>query len=250
MNRYKLTLEYDGRGFVGWQRQENGYAVQQAIEEAVYKFCGETVTVIGAGRTDSGVHAAGQVAHLDLIKAQEPETVQDALNHHLRPHAAAVLAVERVPEVFHARTSARERNYLYRIVNRRAPLALDAGRAWQVRTPLDVAAMQEAGQALVGKHDFTSFRAALCQAKSPVKTLDELTVRREGDEIRIAVRARSFLHNQVRIITGTLRLVGEGKWDRADVAAALAAHDRAAAGPTAPAEGLYLTAVRYEDSDA
>ncbi|MDJ0951343.1 MAG: tRNA pseudouridine(38-40) synthase TruA [Alphaproteobacteria bacterium] len=245
MTRYKLTLEYDGGGFVGWQRQENGLSVQQALEEAVYRFCSETVTMIGAGRTDSGVHAMGQVAHFDLAEPQATDTVRDALNHHLRPHAVAVLAAEEVADDFHARTSARERLYRYRIVNRRAPLALGAGRAWLVKTPLDAEAMQDAAQALVGKHDFTSFRAALCQAKSPVKTLDELTVRRDGDEIRITARARSFLHNQVRIIAGTLKLVGEGKWDRADVAAALAARDRAAAGPTAPPEGLYLVAVRY-----
>lgn len=243
--RYRLLLEYDGRGFVGWQRQENGYSVQQALEEAVYRFCRETVTVIGAGRTDSGVHATGQAAHFDLRRESDPDTVRDALNHHLRPHPLAVIEAAVAPEGFHARTSARERAYLYRIVNRHAPLVLDAGRAWHVRVPLDAEAMDAAGRILIGKHDFTSFRAALCQARSPVKTIDALEVRRRGAEVSIVVRARSFLHNQVRIIAGTLRLVGEKKWSAADVEAALAARSRAAAGPTAPPEGLYLTAVRY-----
>lgn len=245
MTRFKLIVEYDGRGFVGWQRQRNGFAVQQALEEAITKFCGETVTVSGAGRTDSGVHALAQVAHVDLARETTPATVRDALNHHLRPHAVVVLAAAAVAPGFNARISARERLYRYRIVNRRAPLALDAGRAWHVRAPLDAEAMDAAATALLGKHDFTSFRASLCQAKSPVKTLDALTVHRDGDDIWITVRARSFLHNQVRIIAGTLRQVGEGRWSRDDVATALAARDRAAAGPTAPAHGLYLCDVRY-----
>ena len=245
MTRFKLIVEYNGRGFVGWQRQRNGFAVQQALEEAITKFCGETVTVIGAGRTDSGVHALGQVAHFDLARETTPETVRDALNHHLRPHPVVVLSAAAVASGFNARISARERLYRYRIVNRRAPLALDAGRAWHVSVPLDAEAMDAAATVLLGKHDFTSFRASLCQAKSPLKTLDALTVRRDGDDLWIAVRARSFLHNQVRIIVGTLRQVGEGRWSRDDVAAALAARDRAAAGPTAPAYGLYLCAVRY-----
>jgi len=245
VTRYKLTLEYDGRGFVGWQRQDNGPSVQAALEAAVTRFCGEAATVHGAGRTDAGVHALAQVAHIELEKETGADTLRDALNFHLKPAAVAVLAAEAVADDFHARFSATERAYRYRIVNRRAPLALDRGRAWFVPVPLDAAAMGEAARALLGKHDFTSFRAGECQAKSPVKTLDALEVSRDGDEIRIEARARSFLHHQVRNMVGTLKLVGEGKWSRADMEAALAARDRRAAGPTAPADGLYLVAVRY-----
>ena len=245
MTRYKLVLEYDGRGFVGWQRQDNGPSVQAALEAAVKDFCGEQVTVQGAGRTDAGVHALAQVAHLDLDKDTSAETLRDALNFHLKPAQVAVRAAEAVDDDFHARFSATQRAYRYRIVNRRAPLALDRGRAWFVPAALDAAAMHEAAQVLVGKHDFTSFRARECQAKSPVKTLDALEVGRDGDEIRVAASARSFLHRQVRNIVGSLRLVGEGKWTRADMARALAARDRNAAGPTAPADGLYLVSVRY-----
>jgi tRNA pseudouridine38-40 synthase len=245
MPRYRLTLEYDGRAFVGWQRQDNGPSVQAAVEAAIVGFCGEAATVHAAGRTDSGVHALGQVAHVDLAKDAPTDTVRDALNAHLRPAPVAVLDAAIVGDDFHARFSAIERRYLYRIVNRRAPLALDAGRAWHVAHALDDAAMQRAAQRLVGRHDFTSFRAAECQAKSPVKTLDALDVARAGDEIRIAARARSFLHHQVRNMVGTLKLVGDGKWTADDVTAALDARDRAKGGPTAPAEGLYLVAVRY-----
>ena len=245
MTRYKLTLEYDGRGFVGWQRQDNGPSVQAALEAAVKRFCGEAVTAHGAGRTDAGVHALAQVAHIELEKETGADTLRDALNFHLKPAAVAVLAAEAVADDFHARFSATERAYRYRIVNRRAPLALDRGRAWFVPVPLDAAAMAEAAQALLGKHDFTSFRAGGCQAKSPVKTLDALEVSRDGDEIRIEARARSFLHHQVRNMVGTLKLAGEGKWTRADMERALAARDRGAAGPTAAADGLYLVAVRY-----
>ncbi len=245
MTRYKLTLEYDGRGFVGWQRQDNGPSVQAALEAAVKRFCGEAVSVEAAGRTDSGVHALGQVAHVDLDKAADGDTLRDALNFHLKPAAVAVLSAEAVAPDFHARFSATERRYRYRIVNRRARLTLDQGRAWFVPVPLDAGAMGDAAQALAGRHDFTSFRASECQAKSPVKTLAALEVSREGDEIRIEARARSFLHHQVRNMVGTLKLVGEGKWTRDDVARALAARDRKAAGPTAPADGLYLVAVRY-----
>lgn len=245
MTRWKITLEYDGSGFVGWQRQENGLSVQQVLEEAIAGFAQERVTVFGAGRTDSGVHALAQVAHFDLARDTDAATVRDALTYHCRPHPVVVLAAEPVDADFHARFSAVERRYLYRILNRRAPPALDAGRVWHVAVPLDAAAMQEAAQVLVGKHDFSSFRAAECQAESAVKTLDLLQVSRVGEEIHMTAAARSFLHNQVRIVAGTLRLAGEGKWSPEDVRAALAARDRAAAGPTAPACGLYLTGVTY-----
>ena len=246
MARYKLTLEYDGRGFVGWQRQDNGPSIQQALEAAIAGFSGETVTTFAAGRTDAGVHALGQVAHVDLAKPWPAHEVMGALNQHLKPNPIAVLAVEAVDEEFHARFSARERVYRYRIVNRRGRLALDEGRAWWVPAALDAAAMDAAAQVLVGRHDFTSFRASQCQAKSPDKTLDALSVTRHGDEvIVVGARARSFLHHQVRNMVGALALVGEGKWSADQVAAALAARDRKAGGPTAPAEGLYLVRVGY-----
>ena len=246
MTRFKLLIEYDGRDFVGWQRQDNGPSIQEALETAVFGFCGERAAVAGAGRTDAGVHALGQVAHLDLERDVRPDKLCDALNAHLRPAPIAVRAAEAVPADFHARFSATSRSYLYRIVNRRAPLALDRGRAWFVPVPLDAAAMHAAAQALVGRHDFSSFRAAECQAKSPVKTLDRLSVARAGEELRIEAGARSFLHHQVRNMVGSLKLVGEGKWDREKLAWVLARHDRAAAGPTAPAEGLYLVGVGYD----
>lgn len=245
MTRYKLVLEYDGAGFVGWQRQANGFSVQQALEEAVERFCGEQVRAHAAGRTDSGVHALGQVAHLDIARPTDAGTVRDALNFHMKPHPVVVLAAEAVSPDFHARFSATGRAYLYRIVSRKAPLVLDRGRAWFVPQALDAAAMHAAARVLVGRHDFTSFRAAECQADSPVKTLDVLAVERRGEEIRVTARARSFLHHQVRNMVGTLKLAGEGKWTAEDVRAALAARDRAAAGPTAPAAGLYLTEVTY-----
>jgi len=245
VTRYRVTLEYDGGGFVGWQRQENGRSIQAAIEDAIAGFCGETVTVHGAGRTDAGVHALGQVAHFDLAKDTDAKTVREALNAHLRPGPIAVLEAAAADPEFHARFDAVERRYLYRILNRRAPPTLDRGRVWHVAPPLDSDAMHEAAQALIGRHDFSSFRATECQAKSPVKTLDELRIARDGEEVRITARARSFLHHQVRNFAGTLKLVGEGKWSRADVETALAARDRSAAGPTAPAEGLYLVAVGY-----
>jgi tRNA pseudouridine38-40 synthase len=247
VTRYRITLEYDGGGFVGWQRQENGPSIQAALEDAIAGFCGERVTVHGAGRTDAGVHALGQVAHFDVEKETDAQTVREALNAHLRPAPIAVLKAAATDPDFHARFDAVERRYLYRILNRRAPPTLDRGRAWHVAVPLDAEAMHAAAQVFVGKHDFSSFRAAECQAKSPVKTLDEIAVARTGDEVRLTARARSFLHHQVRNFTGTLKLVGEGKWRRADVEAALAARDRSAAGPTAPAHGLYLVGVRYPD---
>ncbi|MGH6901635.1 MAG: tRNA pseudouridine(38-40) synthase TruA [Geminicoccaceae bacterium] len=245
MPRYKLILEYDGGPFRGWQRQSEGASVQDALEAAVRGFCGEEVQVVAAGRTDAGVHAMGQVAHLDLARAVAPETLRNALNHHLRPHPVVVLEAALVADDFHARFSAKTRHYLYRIVNRRAPLTIEAHRAWHVPAPLDAEVMHEAAQRLVGRHDFTSFRGALCQAKSPVKTLDRLTVRRDGDRVEITARARSFLHHQVRNMVGTLKLVGEGRKPVESIEAVLAARERAAAGPTAPACGLYLVRVDY-----
>jgi tRNA pseudouridine38-40 synthase len=245
MARWKFTIEYDGGPFSGWQRQDNGPSVQAALEQAILKLAGEEVTVAAAGRTDAGVHAFGQVAHADIDKSLAPDKMRDALNAHLRPHPVVVLEAAIAADDFHARFDATARHYLYRIVNRRSPLTLDAGKAWQVQAALDATAMHEAAQRLVGQHDFTTFRAAECQAKSPVKTLDVLAVARSGDEIRITASARSFLHHQVRSIVGTLKLVGTGKWTADDVAAALNACDRAACGPVAPPDGLYLMAVDY-----
>jgi tRNA pseudouridine38-40 synthase len=245
MPRYKLVVEYDGTPFAGWQIQANGPSVQGTLTAAVAAFCGEQAHVKGAGRTDAGVHALGQVAHVDLAQEVDPETVRDALNAHLRPHPIAVLVVEIVAADFDARFSATRRHYRYRIVNRRADLAIDRHRAWRIARPLDAHLMQTAAQNLVGKHDFTTFRAAECQAKSPVKTLDRLDVERVGDELRVQATARSFLHHQVRSMVGSLALVGEGKWSAADLAQALAARDRSACGPVAPPEGLYLVNVEY-----
>jgi tRNA pseudouridine38-40 synthase len=245
MPRYKLTIEYDGTPFVGWQVQDNGPSVQGVLTEAIAAFTGERVAVAGAGRTDAGVHASGQVAHIDLAKEWDGDTVRDAINFHLRPRPIAVLTAEQVAEDFDARFSAIKRHYLYRIVNRRADLALDQTRAWRVPRPLDGDAMHAAAQKLVGRHDFTTFRAAECQAKSPVKTLDQLDVKRDGDEVRITAAARSFLHHQVRSMVGSLVHVGEGKWSAEDLAAALAARDRTRCGQVAPPQGLYLVRVEY-----
>jgi len=245
VTRFRLLIEYDGSPFVGWQRQDNGISVQQALEDAVFAFCGERTDAVAAGRTDAGVHALGQVVHLDIEKPCSPGTLRDAVNFHLKPQPVAVLTADAADPGFHARFSAVGRRYLYRIVNRRAPLALDRGRAWRVAAPLDAGAMHQAAQALVGRHDFTSFRSSICQAASPVKTLGRLDVRREGQEILIHAEARSFLHHQVRNMAGSLKLVGEGRWTGDDIAAALSAKDRRAAGPTAPPEGLYLVEVRY-----
>jgi tRNA pseudouridine38-40 synthase len=247
MPRFKLIIEYDGTNYVGWQRQTNGPSIQAALEDAAKAYCQIDALVEGAGRTDAGVHARGQVAHVDLPRNDAPDVVAKALNAHLRPRPIAVLKAEEVSERFHARFSAIERGYVYRILNRRAPAALDAHRIWWVPSPLDAARMHEAAQSLVGKHDFSSFRAAACQADSPVKTLDELAVTRDGDVISVVARARSFLHHQVRNMVGTLRLVGAGQWAVEDVAEALAARARSSGGPTAPAEGLYLMHVRYPD---
>jgi tRNA pseudouridine38-40 synthase len=245
MPRYRLTLEYDGGAFVGWQRQDNGPSVQGALEDAIEKLSSERVTVHGAGRTDAGVHALGQVAHFDLEKEFAPDRVRDALNHFLRPAAIAVLEAGVAAPDFHARFSATARHYLYRILVRRPPPALERGHVWHVVHELDADAMDHAAQALVGQHDFTTFRAAECQAKSPVKTLDKLSVRRAADEIHIEASARSFLHNQVRSIVGSLKLVGEGKWRVRDLSDALAAKDRSRCGPVAPPDGLYLVRVDY-----
>ena len=248
MPRYRLTIEYRGGPFVGWQRQENGPSVQGALDAALARL-GEAATVTGAGRTDAGVHATGQVAHADLARDWDPFRLSEALNHHLRPAPVAVLGAARVPDEFHARFSAVRRHYLYRIVCRRAPLTIDAGLAWRVGYALDVEAMREAAAALVGRHDFTTFRSAQCQAASPLKTLDGIAIEGEGegDEIRFRLRARSFLHNQVRSIVGTLERVGAGRWPAARVAEGLAARDRAACGPVAPPDGLYLARVEYPE---
>jgi len=236
MTRFKLTLEYDGGPYVGWQRQKNGPSVQAALETAAQAFCGVEVVVHGAGRTDAGVHALGQVAHIDIAQDRDAATVLDALNHFLIDEPIVVLSAEAVEETFHARFSATGRHYRYRILNRRPRPGTTRGHVWWVPVPLDVDAMNDAAH---------SFRATLCQAKSPVKTIDRLIVRQEDEEVVIEVSARSFLHHQVRNIAGTLALVGKGKWSRADMAAALAARQRASGGPTAPAEGLYLVRVDY-----
>jgi tRNA pseudouridine38-40 synthase len=245
MPRYKLLIEYDGTPFFGWQMQDAGPSVQGALMAAAEAFCGERVKVQGAGRTDAGVHALGQVAHVDLAKDWPTETVRDALTARLRPHPIAVLAAEKVPDTFDARFSARQRHYLYRIVNRRSDLALERGRAWRLPRRLDEAAMAAAAQRLVGRHDFTTFRHVDCQAKSPVKTLDQLDVVRSGEEVRIIACARSFLHSQVRSMVGALVLVGDGRWTADDLAAARDARDRSACAPVAPPDGLYLVKVDY-----
>jgi tRNA pseudouridine38-40 synthase len=245
MPRYKLTIEYDGTPFVGWQVQDNGPSVQGHITDAVHAFSGERVVVRGAGRTDAGVHALGQVAHFDLTNSWDSETVRDAINAHMRPQPIAVLSAEQVADDFDARFSATRRRYVYRIINRRADLTLERDRAWRVARELDAATMHAAARRLVGKHDFTTFRAAECQARSPVKTLDSLDVERRGDELRIAASARSFLHHQVRSMVGSLVRVGEGGWSADDLVAALAARSRAACGPVAPPHGLFLVAVEY-----
>ncbi|HYJ59480.1 MAG TPA: tRNA pseudouridine(38-40) synthase TruA [Methyloceanibacter sp.] len=245
MPRYKLILEYDGTPFVGWQLQENGASVQGRLAQAINAFAGEDAIPRGAGRTDAGVHARGQVAHFDLAKDWPSDKVRDALNAQLRPDPISVLACEPVTENFDARFSATARHYRYRIVNRRGPLALDRDRAWHVVHALDATAMHDAAQVLVGHHDFSTFRSAECQAASPVKTLDRLAVSRDGQEIAIEASARSFLHNQVRSMVGSLKLVGGGKWTAEDVESALKARERAACGPVAPACGLYLVKVDY-----
>jgi tRNA pseudouridine38-40 synthase len=247
MTIWALLVEYDGAPFVGWQRQQNGVSVQQVVEAAAAQLShGAPVSTVVAGRTDAGVHAEAQVVQLDLPTLLAPNRLREALNYHLKPHPVAVLRAALAPPEWSARFSAIGRSYRYCILNRRARPALLAGRVWHVLPPLDAAAMHAAAQTLLGRHDFTSFRAVACQAKSPLRTLDRLDVRRQTDMIEIVAEARSFLHHQVRNMVGTLKLVGSGQWPPERVAAALAARDRSAAGPTAPAEGLYLTGVRYE----
>ena len=249
MPRYKLTIEYDGTPFLGWQIQATGTTVQGALTEAVARFAGEKVHVQGAGRTDTGVHATGQVAHIELSRDWRPDTVRDAMNAHLRPHPIAVLAAEKAADDFHARFSATGRRYVYRIIVRRADLVLERDRAWRVLRPLDAAAMAQGAARLVGRHDFNTFRAIGCQAASPVKTLDRLEVETVpaafGAEIRVHAQARSFLHHQVRSMVGTLVKVGEGAWTPDDVTSALEAADRTRCGPMAPSAGLYLAEVTY-----
>jgi tRNA pseudouridine38-40 synthase len=246
--RYKVTVEYDGGPFVGWQRQDTGPSIQAAVEDAIFAFTAEHVHVQGAGRTDAGVHARGQVAHFDLAAEKPTDEVRGALNFHLKPHPIVVPTVELAAPGFHARFSATWRRYRYRILNRRAPAALDRGQVWHVPVALDEAAMAETATVLVGHHDFNSFRSVACQSKTSMKTIELLTVQRNGEEIDIEVGARSFLHHQVRILVGTLQLVGRGQWSKRDVEEALAACDRTRAGPTAPPVGLCLMEVRYGDA--
>jgi tRNA pseudouridine38-40 synthase len=246
--RYKISVEYDGGPFVGWQRQDTGPSIQAAVEDAIFAFTAEHVHVQGAGRTDAGVHARGQVAHFDLAAEKPTDEVRGALNFHLKPHPIVVPTVELAAPGFHARFSATWRRYRYRILNRRAPAALDRGQVWHVPVALDEAAMAETATVLVGHHDFNSFRSVACQSKTSMKTIELLTVQRNGEEIDIEVGARSFLHNQVRILVGTLQLVGRGQWSKRDVEEALAACDRTRAGPTAPPVGLCLMEVRYGDA--
>ncbi|WP_417310381.1 tRNA pseudouridine(38-40) synthase TruA [Devosia sp.] len=245
MPRYRLTVEYDGSPFRGWQRQAHNPSVQQVIEDAITAFSGETVTIQAAGRTDTGVHALGQVVHFDLTRDWDPFRVREALNFHTKPHPVAIVEAELAAPDFEARFSAIGRRYEYRILNRRARPAIDAGHVWQVPMPLDAGLMHEAAQLILGQHDFSTFRAADCQAKSPIRTLDLFDVSREGDRIIARVHARSFLHSQVRSMVGSLKLVGEGRWTPADFRAALDAADRARCGPLAPPDGLYLIAADY-----
>lgn len=245
MSRWKLTIEYDGTGFCGWQKQDNVVSVQQVLEEAIEKLSGEVVTLHTAGRTDSGVHARAQVAHFDVNKQIDVRAVRDALNFYARPHKVVVVRAEEVDETFHARFKAIKRSYRYRIINRRAPLAIDADYAWHISRELDIEAMQRAADLLIGKHDFSTFRAQNCQSNSPVRNMDKLEISRLGEEVFIDTEARSFLYHQVRNMTGTLVLVGAGRWSVADFKAAFEACDRSKGGPTAPAQGLYFWGASY-----
>ena len=249
MTRYKLTIEYDGGPYNGWQTQADGGAVQDAVTRAIHSYCGEKVVLAAAGRTDAGVHALGQVVHVDLARGDVAGKVRDAVNYHLKPHPIAIVEAETVDAEFHARFDATKRHYLYRIINRRAPLTLDRGQVWAVPVPLDADAMHHAAQVLVGKHDFTTFRSVHCQARSPLKTMDEVRVSRYGEEVEVVCRARSFLHNQVRSLVGSLKFVGEGKWTKRDLEKALKAADRSRCAPVAPPDGLYLTQVDYGSKD-
>lgn len=248
MPRYKLIVEYDGMPFCGWQRQDNGPSVQEALENAIHAFTGERALVHGAGRTDAGVHARGMAAHFELEKPQNVRVIRDAINHHLLPAPVAVVSAEEVSDDFHARFSCTRRHYEYRIINRRAPLTLEKGRAWRVTTPLDADAMHQAAQALVGKHDFTTFRAAACQSRSPVKTLSDISVERMGDVVLVRCSALSFLHNQVRSMAGSLAEIGKGKWPVSEIKDALEACNRSRCGPVAPAEGLYFIKADYDSA--
>jgi tRNA pseudouridine38-40 synthase len=245
MTRFRLTVEFDGRPYMGWQRQAHGPSVQQAIEDAARRVTSEAAAVHAAGRTDAGVHAIAMTAHIEVAKEITAFRLMEALNALMKPQPIAILACEQVADDWHARFSCLGRSYVYRIVNRRAPLALEAGRAWRIARPLDEGAMHEAAQALVGLHDFTTFRSAHCQAESPVKTLDRLDVRREGDAVLVEAAARSFLHHQVRSMVGCLAMVGQGQWNAAELKAALEAKDRAALGLNAPPDGLYFVAALY-----
>ena len=245
MTRFALTLEFDGGPFMGLQRQPHGPTVQQAVEDAAQRTVGEQVTMHAAGRTDAGVHALGMRVHIDIEKAIAPFRLMEALNHYLAPAPIAVLACDLVPDDWHARFSCTGRSYIYRIANRRAPLTIDAGRAWHLRQPLDEKAMHRAAQSLIGHHDFTTFRSVHCQSQSALKTLDRLDVRREGETVLIEAAARSFLHHQVRSMVGCLALVGMGRWEESQMAVALAARDRQALGLNAPPEGLYFVSARY-----
>ncbi len=247
MPRYRLTVEYDGGPYRGFQAQGALPSIQGSLERAIFRFTGETLRIHAAGRTDTGVHATGQVIHVDLQKDWKPEVVVNAMNAHLVPEPIAVLDARLVGDDWHARFSARARRYEYRVLNRLAPPAIDQGKVWHVKKPLDAEAMHEAAQVLVGHHDFTTFRDMQCQAKSPMKTLDVAAVRREGDKVLLAFASRSFLHRQVRSMAGSLVEVGVGRWTKDDLAAALAARDRRACGPVAPADGLYFTGVSYDD---
>lgn len=249
MPRFKLLVEYDGTPYCGWQRQDNGPSVQGAIEKAILSMSGETITLKAAGRTDSGVHAYGQVCHVDLSRDWKPETLANALNAYLamENEKVSIISTERVPEDFDARFSATKRHYLYRIISRPAPIAIEANRAWHIRKPLDHLAMHDAAQVLVGYHDFTTFRSTHCQARNPNRTIERIEVARDGERIEISVSAQSFLHNQIRSFAGTLKMVGEGKWTKGDVIDALAARDRTRCGPVAPPHGLYFMKVDYGD---
>ena len=248
MPRYKLTIEYDGRGYAGWQRQANAPSVQQALEEAFLRFCGQTLVVHAAGRTDAGVHARGQIGHVTLERARSTNEIREAVNAHLAGEGVSVLLVEEASDDFDARFSAIKRHYLYRIMNRRAPVTLERGLVWHVKRKLDVRAMHEAAQSLIGKHDFTTFRDAQCQANSPIRTLERINITRAGDEIHVEVSALSFLHRQVRSMVGSLEHVGSGKWSADDLRAALEARDRARCGMVAPPDGLYLMQVDYPEA--